>query len=124
MGALVRADATRAVVRHAYAREEPATGERRPSGARVVLDSAQIAGSGSRTTAPSAIQRRSVSAAVAYGIVALGQVDRDDVVRRARLERGARRRVDHVVGRGDEVLQRTGDRLVVVQCAKGLDVGH
>ena len=54
----------------------------------------------------------------------LGQVDLDDVVRRAREERLALLRVDDVVGRRDDGGEAARARQVVVESPEGSDVGH
>ena len=63
-----------------------------------------------------------VVAVAAVGV--LGEVDRDDVVRRARLQLGALVGVDDVVRRRGERLQRAGDGGVVVQGSERLDARH
>ncbi len=79
----------------------------------------------SSTTAPSARQsREQCRRAVVAVLAALGQVDAHDVVRRARLQRGALGVVDDVVGRGDDVLQAAGAVEVVAQRADRLDLCH
>ena len=57
-------------------------------------------------------------------VVALGKVDLDDVVRAARRQVAAQVRVDHVVRRGGEAIERAGGGEVVVDRAQRLDVGH
>src|SRR4029450_3374466 len=57
-------------------------------------------------------------------IVSLGQVDVDDVVRRAGGEPGPLPGADDVVGRCDQVAQRPRRAQVVVERAQGLDLGH
>jgi hypothetical protein len=61
-------------------------------------------------------------AASAVRVVALGQVDLDDVVRRPRHQRVAHRLVDHVVRRGDDIAERDVRR--VVQRGEGPDLRH
>ena len=61
---------------------------------------------------------------VGVRVVALREVDLDDVVGRARDERGALVGVDHVVGRRDDRLQPADAVAVVVEGSEGLDVGH
>jgi hypothetical protein len=57
-------------------------------------------------------------------VLGLRQVEGDDVVGRARRQRGALLGIDDVVGRGGDVPQRADAVEVVVQGAKRLDVGH
>ncbi len=66
------------------------------------------------------------SAAWAYGSASPSarQVDPDDVVRRAGLQLGALRGVDHVVRRGHDRLQPTGLGEVVVECGERFDLCH
>ncbi len=56
--------------------------------------------------------------------VGLGQVDRDRVVGRLREQLLPHRRVDHVIGRRDHVLQRPDCVEVVVQGVEGQHLGH
>ena len=56
--------------------------------------------------------------------LAFGEVDGDHVEGRALEQLLALLCVDHVVGRGGHLGQRADQRLVVVQRAQGLDVGH
>jgi hypothetical protein len=125
MRALVRAHATGAVLLDPHAAEEAASGAPLAVRSRVVL-----------RVRP---QRRSLVAherAVALPLreqlagrrvtvrLALRQVDRDDVPRRASEQLGALRLIDHVVRRRDDVRERPGDSRFVVQRAQRLDIGH
>ena len=121
MRALVRADATGAVLLDADAREEAVARVRPAVRAGVVLGQGPergllVAGQDARV-APG----REGLGGGGVGIVALRQVDLDDVVRRLAREPGALLGVDHVVGRGDDGADVVAG---VVEGAEGADVGH
>ena len=63
-------------------------------------------------------------ARVRVRVVALGQVDLDHVVRAAPSELAAQVRVDHVVGRRGQTIQRPRRGEVVVDGAQWVNVGH
>ena len=111
--ALVRADRAGAVVLHAHACEEAVARQAPAVGAGVLLDERPdrlVAVLDHRTLVlPCVEQLGGVGVAVA-AVGVLGQVDVDDVVRRARGQLCALLGVDDVVGRGGELLQRPGDR--------------
>ena len=124
--ALVRADAARAVVLHAHAREDAVAraglavragvflGERPQRGLVVADDDALV------VPALEDLCRVAVDVAAAV----LRQVDLDHVVRRAAHELGSLGRVDHVIGRSRDRLEAADPREVVVKSVERLDVGH
>ncbi len=125
MRALVRANATGAVLLDANATEEPAAGERASAGAGVVLRVSphrRLLVADDRALELPALEK------FPRGRVRIGlaprQIDGGDVERRARDQRGALIVVDHVVGRRHDVGQRPDHGLVVVERAKWLHVGH
>jgi hypothetical protein len=118
VGALVGADAAGPVVLDTDAAEEALAGQRPPVGPGVVLAQRPqrglaIADHGA-LAAPGGEQLGGVRVGVS---VPLGEVDLDDVVRRAAGQPGAVLGVDDVVGRGDQVAEVAGDRGVVVERA-------
>ena len=121
MGALVGPDAPGAVVVHVHAREEAGAHPAAAVRGQVVLaqhpDRRRVL-----------VHQDAALAPVAEGggglVVAGRQVDVHHVVGAAGCQLGPQLVVDHVVGRGDQVVQRAGLRRVVAQRAKRLDVGH
>ena len=107
VGALVRPDASRAVVLHAHAREEARPREVAAVGARVVLaqgpDRGLILAHQHPALPPRCHGRGRVLVGVASSLRAR-QIDLHDVVLAARHELVAELVVDHVVGRRDHVL--------------------
>ena len=127
VGALVGPDAPRAVVLDTHAREEPAAGVGVAVGAAVVLRERPQRRRGvaheDLLRLPRGEQPRGVGVRVEVA-VGPGQVDLDDVVRRAGGQRGSLLRVDHVVGRRHDGRQAADVVEGVVDCLQGLDVGH
>jgi hypothetical protein len=123
--ALVRADAPRAVVLDPDACEEAAAGADAPVRARVLLLERPQRRLGvadeDALGLPALEHARRVRVRVP---VRLRQVDLDDIVRRARDQRGALAGVDDVVGRRHDRLEAADAGRVVVECPEGLDVGH
>ncbi|CAA9531776.1 MAG: hypothetical protein AVDCRST_MAG30-3857 [uncultured Solirubrobacteraceae bacterium] len=124
MRALVRADPARAVVLDAHAGEDPVARAPHSVGARVVLGERPQRGLVVADEDAVALPCREGLRRVAVGVVALREVDLDDVLRGRREQRGALLGVDHVIGRGGDGLEAAGARQVVVERAEGLDVGH
>ena len=118
-------DPSRPVVLHAHAREEPGTRDgsaRRAPCSPARAPRARVARRW--TITPSSRHAASSRAALPYGSLPTRQVDPDDVVGRAGLELGPLLGVDHVVGRGDDVLEAAGSVQVVVQRPQRFDIGH
>ena len=122
--ALVRPDAAGAVVLDRHAREEPVAGAAPAVGAGVVLlerPQRRVVVAGED---PVALPLLEHLGGVGVRVVALREVDLDDVVGRLSEQLGALLGVDHVVGRGDDGLEAADAVAVVVECLEGADVGH
>ena len=127
LGALVRADEAAAVFGHAYPAEEAATRAALPVGAGVFL--LQRPQRGLAVGLEDALERpllqRLGGVLVAVAVLrALRQVELDRVEGRPGDERRALLRIDHVVRRGDDVLERADRAQVVVQGVDRADFGH
>jgi hypothetical protein len=125
MGALMGPDAARPILLHAHAREVALPGAPRAVGTDVVLGQRPQRGNvvehHRALLAPVAQERGS---AVVPVLAAPREVDPHDVVGRPGLERRPLRVVDHVIRRGDDVLEAAGAVEVVAQCADRLDLCH
>ncbi len=125
MSALVWPDPAGAIVLHPDASEESAAGPLAAVGSGVVLgqcpDCRLLVTDDHALIAPLREQLRGVGIPVP---VPLWEVDADDVVGRAGLERRPLLGIDHVVGRGNHVLEPAGPLGVVTQRQKRLDIGH
>ena len=124
MRALMRPDPAGAVVIHADTREEPRSLSRLPVGTDVVLHERPqrrlLVADDHALLAPSLEQ----ALRVGVGVDADRQVDPHDVVGRAGLEITALVLVDHVVGRGHDVLEPASPVQVVVKRPQRFDIGH
>jgi hypothetical protein len=124
VGALVRADPTRPVLLDADPSEEATPPPRLAVGAAVALLERPHCRLGVAHQYARSLPGLEQLGRVAVGVLAVGQVDLDDVAGRACDERRALLGVDHVVGRGGDVAERADLREVVVQRSKRLDVRH
>ena len=119
--ALVRADAARPVLIHAHAREDTGAAAPVAVGRLVVLaehpDRRLVL-----------VDERAPRAPVVHrggGLLVAGrEVDLDDVVGAAGSQPRPQLVIDHVVGRGDHVLERAHDGGLVAERVQRLEVGH
>jgi hypothetical protein len=125
--ALVRADLAGPVLLDAHAREEALARALRAVGRDVVLDervdSGLLVARERAVLLPLLDQLRRVRVGIA-AVGILGQVDADDVVGRALLQRLALLGIDDVVGRGDDRIETTGHVEVVAEGQQRVDVRH
>ena len=125
MGPLVRPDATGTVGLDPDSREEAPARQAASVRRRVVLRVGPDGGLAVAREHPLQLPRFDQLAGRRVGVaVTLRQVERDHVEGRALHQLGALGGVDHVVGGSDDVLEPSHHGRVVVERAKGLDVGH
>src|SRR4051812_49795451 len=124
MRALVRADETRAVVRHAHAREEAVAGVAAPVRSRVVLGQDPEGRLALTRDYALLLPRLERGLGVQVGIapvVGLREVDLDDIEGAARGELGPHLGVDDVVRRGRDGVERPDRAGLVAKGSEGLD---
>ncbi len=125
VGTFVRSNRARPVFLHTHQREDAVADADYSVRARVLLGEEphgrRWVAHQDALTLPPGEQLGGVLIAVA---VCLRQIDRDDVVRRLRRQLRALAVVDHVVRRGDHILQAAGFFDVVMECSERFDLGH